>query len=303
MVGNHPLYIDTVTNRAFESATRIPIEYHEDIADDGAWLASVTPQLERGASIDRDVVVVSDWVAQRLDDRGWLDAPPSCIWALGMTGIAYNATATEPRRLAELFQPPLHNRVALPTDMRVALGTALLTDAVDPSRVTMAQATATATRLANSITLGQIKPFDGSRPLDRLLAGDVDAAIVRASDTVGLEHDHPDIRFVVPDEGGLLLADMAVTLVSGPNFTAALQYLNYIEDPRHAVDRYRALPVMWPTGPLDDRLRTAAPDAFADVRRNPPPDVRARLRPFRLLTQADDDVYTSLFQSVIHANR
>lgn len=308
VVSNHPLYIDATTNRSFEAATRVPVEYHEDIADDAAWLAAVTPQLERHETIDRDVVVVSDWVAQRLDDRGWLDGPPSCIWALGMTGIAYNAKSvgpTVPTRLAALFQPSLHDRVALPTDMRLALGTALLADRVDPSRVTATQAAQTATRLANSITLHQIKPFDGSRPLDRLLAGDVDAAIVRASDTVGLEHEHPDIEFVVPEEGALLLTDMAVVLHNGPNPAGANRYLNFVDDPAHAVERFRVLPVMWPDsdGSLRDRLRTVAPDAVSDPRRNPARDVRARLHPFRLLTEADDDAFTSLFESVVHASR
>ena len=60
---------------------------------------------------------------------------------------------------------------------------------------------------------------------------------------------------------------------------------------------------MWPDGPLDERLRTLAPDVSVDPRRNPPPDVRARLRPFRLLTETDDDAFTKLFESVVHANR
>src|SRR4029079_13952443 len=144
-------------------------------------------------------------------------APPLCIWAQGMTGIAYNAAATEPRRLADLFQPALHDRVALPTDLRLALGTALLADRVNPETVTVAQATETATRLANSLSLHQIKPFGRSRPIDRLVAGDVDAAVVRASDTVGLEREHHDIRFVVPEEGGLLLTDLPVAPAPGPH--------------------------------------------------------------------------------------
>ena len=303
IVGNHPLYIDGVTNSSFELATRIPVQYHEDITDDAAWLAGVTPRLARHQSIDRDVVIVSDWAAHRLADGGWLEAPPFCIWANGMTGIAYNATATEPRRLVDLFQPPLHDRVALPTDMRLALGTALLADRVNPQTVTVQQASETATRLANSISLHQIKPFDGSRPIDRLVAGDVDAAIVRASDTVGLEREHKDIRFVVPEEGGLLLTDMAVVPVNGPNPDAARRYLAYVDDPEHAVDRFRVLPVLWPQGPLDERLRTEAPDAVADPRRNPPPEVRARLRAFRFLSEADDRTFTALFESVVHANR
>ena len=303
IVGNHPLYIDGATNSSFELATRIPVQYHEDITDDAAWLAGVTPRLARHESIDRDVVIVSDWAAHRLVDDGRLEAAPFCIWAQGMTGIAYNAAATEPRRLADLFQPPLHDRVAVPTDLRVALGTALLADRVNPETVTVAQATETATRLANSISLHQIKPFDGSRPIDRLVAGDVDAAVVRASDTVGLEREHPDIRFVVPEEGGLLLTDMAVVPLNGPNPDAAHRYLAYVDDPEHAIERFRVLPVLWPPGPLDQRLRTVAPDAVADPRRNPPPEVRTRLRTFRFLSETDDRAFTALFESVVHANR
>ena len=303
VVSNHPLYIDATTNRIFEADTHIPVDYHEDISDDAAWLASVLPRFNRNESIDRDVVVVSDWVAQRLAAGGRLVAPPVCIWAKGMTGIAYNAKATELHRIAELFQPPLHDRVALPTDMRIALGTALLADRVNPETVTVDQAAATAVRLANSVKLGQIKAFDGSRPLDRLIAGDVDAAVVRASDTVGLEQEHPDIRFVVPAEGGLLLTDMAVMPVDGPNPSGALAYLGYVDDPAHAVERFRALPVLWPEGPLDDRLRTLAPTVVADSRRNPPADMRARLRSFRILSEPDERAFTALFESVVHANR
>src|SRR5258706_259988 len=93
VVGNHPLYIDSATNPGFEAATGTRVEYHEEITDDGAWLAAVSPQLTRGESIDRDLVIVSDWVANRMATRGWLTDVPSQIWALGMVGIAYDAKA------------------------------------------------------------------------------------------------------------------------------------------------------------------------------------------------------------------
>ncbi len=101
----------------------------------------------------------------------------------------------------------------------------------------------------NSVRLGQILPFaepGGAVPLDRLLQGDVDAAISRASDVVGLEHEHPDLRFVVPDEGGLLLTDIARVSFDTANPVGANAYLDYVDTPEHAADRYRSLPVMWP---------------------------------------------------------
>jgi hypothetical protein len=39
----------------------------------------------------------------------------------------------------------------------------------------------------------------------------------------------------------------------------------------------------------------------ADPRRNPPPDVRARLHRFRILNESEERGFTALFNSVIHA--
>ena len=64
VVANHPLYIDEATNPGFERATGTRVEYHEEITDDGAWLTSVSAQLQRGESIDRDVVIVSGCCSQ-----------------------------------------------------------------------------------------------------------------------------------------------------------------------------------------------------------------------------------------------
>ena len=73
--------------------------------------------------------------------------------------------------------------------------------------------------------------------------------------------------------------------------------------PEHAAERVRELPALWPAGPIDEVIRTTAPDVFADPRRNPPPDQRARLRRFRFLDDGEDRAFTDLFESVIHAAR
>jgi spermidine/putrescine transport system substrate-binding protein len=310
VVANHPVYIDSATNPGFERATGIHVEYHEEINDDGAWLASVTPQLSRGESIDRDVVIVSEWVAHRLGERGYLtpdgsDGGSPAVWGMGAIGVAYDrkALGDDVHRMAELFQPPLHARVALPVDMRVSLGIALLADRVDPSTATLDQATATAARLANSVALGQVRLFDHARPIDELVNGTVTAAVVAASDTIGLERDHPDIRFVVPEEGGLLLTDVAAVPLGAPDPDAARSYIDYATRAEVAAERFRAVPVLWPAGPVDDRLRRNAREIYADARRNPPPDVRARLRPFRFLDESEDQAFTALFDGVVHAVR
>lgn len=320
IVANHPVYIDTATNPGFERTTGITVEYHEEINDDAAWLASVTPQLAHGESIDRDVVVVRDWVARRLADNHFLDGrgaadgnhPSSggpdgdpVPWAMGMVGVAYDrrATGADVHRMAELFQPPLHGSVALPAEMRLALGIALLADRVDPSTVTVDQATATASRLNNSVLVGQVRLFDRARPIDQVANGTVAAAVVSASDMFGLDRDHPDIRFVIPDDGGLLLTDVIAIPARPPNLEAARAYVEYATSATVAAERFRALPVLWPAGPVDDLLRTNAPAVYGDPLRNPPPDVRARLRPFRYLDAADDRAVTAAFATVLESAR
>src|SRR3954451_281791 len=238
-VANHPLYIDADTNREFAAATGIAVDYHEEVSDDDAWYAAVASRLERNEAIDRDVAIVSDFVADRLQRGAWLADTSPVVWAMGIVGVAYNVKAVggDVTRLRELFQKPLHGRVALPLDLRASLGVALLTDGVDPATVTVADASGSAERLANSVRLGQVRPIDRTAPIDRLVAGDVAAAVVRASDTIGLEGSHPDIRFVVPEEGGLLVTDVAAALAAATDARGAAAYLTFVSDPAHAAAR------------------------------------------------------------------
>jgi spermidine/putrescine transport system substrate-binding protein len=303
VVANHPLYIDAGTNRDFTAATGIAVEYHEEVTDDDAWYAAVQSRLERNEPIDRDVVIVSDYVAGRLQRRGWLADPAPVTWAMGMVGVAYDAKAIggDITRVGALFKPPLHGRVSLPMDMRASLGVALLADGIDPAAVTLADATASSERLANSVRLGQVLPIDRTPPIERLVAGDVDAAVVRASDTVGLDASHPEIRFVVPDEGGFLVTDVAAVLSDAADAQGAASYLAFVSDPPHAAERFRVVPAVWEPGPIDDVVRRDAPAVLADPRRYPPADVRARLHRFRLLTDDEETAFAGLFDGVVHA--
>lgn len=300
VVANHPVYVDAATNAGFTVSTGSAVEYHEEITDDGAWLASVEPRFARDRTIGRDVVVVADWVADRLSTSGWL-AGPSVTWALNMVGIAYRSDAYRagsyrPTRVTDLFREDVRGRAALPTDVRATFGMALLADRVDPATVTVDQMRATAGRLHNSVLLGQVLPFDGTRPLERLVNGEADVGVVVASEIVG----HDELAFVVPDEGGLQLVDVAVIPTGAPNPTGAQRYLDYVADPVRVADRVRVVPVMWePNDTVAETLRRDAPAVLDDPRRNPSAEVRARLHRFRSLSVQDDSVFTDLFHAMI----
>jgi spermidine/putrescine transport system substrate-binding protein len=75
---NWPLYIDVndetgeyPTLAAFTSATGIEVNYTEDVNDNNEFYAKVRAQLESGQSIDRDIVVLTDWMAALWINNGF----------------------------------------------------------------------------------------------------------------------------------------------------------------------------------------------------------------------------------------
>src|SRR3954468_17888604 len=75
-VANSPFYVDASTNPGFTAATGTRVEYHEEVLDEELWFASAADRLGRQRPLDRDVVVVSDWLAARLNRRSWLQPLP-----------------------------------------------------------------------------------------------------------------------------------------------------------------------------------------------------------------------------------
>jgi len=75
---NWPLYIDVddetgayPTLEAFMQATGITVNYTEDVNDNNEFYAKVRAQLESGQSIDRDIVVLTDWMAALWINSGY----------------------------------------------------------------------------------------------------------------------------------------------------------------------------------------------------------------------------------------
>src|ERR1044071_9782758 len=124
---NWPLYIDVdekdekkrPTLDAFTAKTGIAVTYQEDINDNNEFFGKVRNQLQACQSIDRDIMVLTDWMASRVVGLGWVqkfdntktpnftknalaslrnrpwdkDMKFAAPWQSGLTGIAYNAKA------------------------------------------------------------------------------------------------------------------------------------------------------------------------------------------------------------------
>ncbi|MGI8585834.1 MAG: spermidine/putrescine ABC transporter substrate-binding protein, partial [Thermoleophilaceae bacterium] len=71
-VSNWPFYVDKNTVPEFEKQTGLSVKYIEDVNDNTEFFGKVQLQLEQGQSGGRDIFVVTDWMAKKMYDLGYL---------------------------------------------------------------------------------------------------------------------------------------------------------------------------------------------------------------------------------------
>src|SRR5204862_2503065 len=71
-ISNWPLYIDNKTVPDFEKATGVQVKYIEDVNDNAEFFGKMQPLLAQGQSGGRSIFVVTDWMANKMHDLGYL---------------------------------------------------------------------------------------------------------------------------------------------------------------------------------------------------------------------------------------
>ena len=202
----------------FEKATGIKIEYTEDINDNAEFFAKIDEPLKRNQSIDRDIIVLTDWMAGRLISLGYaapLDDAKfpnkanlvdnvkdvsfdpgrkySVPWLSGMTGIGYNPkkTGRELTSINDIFDPKFKGQVTMLTEMRDTIGLVMLAMGKDPAKATQADAKAAAAKIKKARESGQIRKFTGNDYAEDLAAGNIAIAFAWSGDIQGLARGQP----------------------------------------------------------------------------------------------------------------
>jgi spermidine/putrescine transport system substrate-binding protein len=327
-ISNWPLYIDQKTTADFSTATGVAVEYSEDVNDNNEFFAKIDEPLKRGQSVDRDVVVLTDWMAGRLIHLGYTQPIPtgpfpnkanlvdslatvgfdpgrqhSVPWLSGMTGIAYN-----PRKLGrdltsinDLFDPKFKGQVTMLTEMRDTLGLVMLGMGVDPASCSTADAKAACDKIKAARESGHIRAFTGNDYADDLAAGNISVAIAWSGDIQGLAADNPDLVWVAPKEGAMLFSDNMLIPKTSDRPDLAAAWMNYVYDPAHSAQIVAGAPYLSPVKGAGAELEKIAPDLAKSPLVNPPDDLRARLHVFKWLEDAEDQEFNRLFQDAIGA--
>ena len=261
-IANWPFYIDGKTVDEFQDETGLSVKYTEEINDNTEFFGKVQPQLEQGESGGRDIFVVTDWMAKKMYDLGYLqnfdkeavqpafdnlkpslESPSfdpernfSLPWQSGMTGLVVNTElAPDVTSINDLFDPKYEGKVEMLTEMRDTVPLVLKADGVDPADATEEDWLAAIDKIGEAAESGQIRRFTGNDYTRDMANEDAVAVIGWSGDAVQLQADNPNIEFVMPDEGCMLWSDNMVIPVGAPNPTAAYEWMNYAYEPGNQV--------------------------------------------------------------------
>lgn len=263
---NWPEYID-VSNKGtkmptledFTKKTGIQVTYNTDINDNEEFFAKVQNQLGDCQPIGRDIITMTDWMAGKMIDLGWIqkldhDNLPnvhanlisslkspgwdpereySVPWQSGLTGIAYNAKYTsEVKSVQELItRSDLKGKVSMLTEMRDTMGFMLKIVGADPEDFDDDDWANAIEELEKAVAAGQFRRFTGNDYVDDLNAGNLVACEAWSGDVIAMQFDNPDIKFVVPEEGLAIWADNMLVPNKADHKANAEALMNYYYDP------------------------------------------------------------------------
>lgn len=267
IISNWPAYIDPKrkpdsTLQVFQDRTGITVDYTDDVNDNAEFYAKVKNQLGSCQSVNRDIMVLTDWMAARMIGLGWIqpldaanipnvherlidplrdkewdvDGSYHVPWQSGLTGIAYNAKVTgEVRSFEELLsRADLKGRVTLLTEMRDTMGFMLRVVGADPEDFTDPEWQNAIDRLEQAVVDGHIRSFNGNDYLNDLASGNVAACEAWSGDVIQASLENPDIKWVVPEEGLSLWSDNMIVPNLAEQQLNAEKWMNYYYEPEVA---------------------------------------------------------------------
>jgi spermidine/putrescine transport system substrate-binding protein len=259
-------YVDPIkkpgsTISKFEEQTGIQVSYDTDIDDNETFFAKVSPQLQDCKSTGRDIIVMTDWMASRMIDLGWiqkldhskmpnvqanlidfLKAPAfdphreySVPWQSGMTGICYNSELTDPVTSFQelLTRPDLHGKIELLTEMRDTMGFMLLLNGADPEDFTDDEFSAAIDTMKKYVDNGQVRKFAGNSYIDDMKSGNIVACEAWSGDVINLLGGDP-YKWVPPEEGFSIWTDNMLVPNKADHKSNAEELMNFYYDPVNA---------------------------------------------------------------------
>jgi spermidine/putrescine transport system substrate-binding protein len=337
------------TLQRFTDATGIKVNYKEVILDNDSFLGEILPKLHAGQDTGWDLMVItSDGSVEKLIRQGFLQEldlarmpnfnkyaaaqfkNPSydpgnrhtIAWQSGVTAIAYNSrlTGREITSFADLFDPKFKGRVGMfanTTDLANFTMTGL---GIKPEESTPDDWRRAADKLKQQRDSGILRKYiDNNEEIRGLESGDLWISMAYSSDVLQINTDLADtskpdrIKFVIPQEGGMLWTDNMCIPLQAKHPLDALTYMDYVYQPDIAAQLAASIEYI---APVQDAAKQAMqreiPTAKGDRKKTleaaikdplifPTPADLARTHRYRVLTLEEETVWNSIFQPIVQA--
>jgi spermidine/putrescine transport system substrate-binding protein len=259
-ISNWTSYMDDGLKKQFPKDTGIALTYDEDINSNNEYFAKIRPNLSKDQSIDRDGFVLTDWMANRMINQvKWVEpldtkafpnkanlrqalASPSfdptrkfsAPWQSGVTGIAYNVSITgkEIHTIDEFLA--VEGTTTILDEMRDSVGLFMRSLGISTEAPTYSKAGPAFDKLEAAFNDNKIDGTNGNEYVNDLGNGNLAAAFAWSGDVAQITLDNPDVRFAVPDSGGMLWSDNFMIPYTSDKANLASEFINYFYDPKNA---------------------------------------------------------------------
>jgi spermidine/putrescine transport system substrate-binding protein len=312
-VENWPYYIDQnddatefPTLDMFTEETGVKVNYLETLNSNEEFFGKIQGPLSRGQGIDRDIVVPTAWLAARLKSLGYLQkldksAIPNAVnledtlrspswdpnrdysmpWQSYITGVGYDPDKVggEITSVEQLLDPALKGKVTMLDSMEDTAGLFMLEMGGDPADPDPAIYDQIIDKLKKAVSDGQIRQFTGNDYTGLLAGGDAWASIAWSGDIVILQADNPNLKFTIPDAGGMSSVDTMVIPTGGDVFTAST-FMNFFYDPEIAAKVAAYVNYITPVKGTKEAITKIDPALAENPLIFPPPDVLENLHEY-----------------------
>jgi spermidine/putrescine transport system substrate-binding protein len=315
-------YISTLTQ--FQNATGIAVAYTADVNDNNEFFAKVRNQLGACQPTGRDMFMLTDWMAARMIDAGWIqkldkanipnvdknlisslqgvgwdpNREYSAPWQAGFTGIAYNKSLVgEVRTIDELLtREDLKGRVTMLTEMRDTMGLLMLSDGADPSNFTDDNWNTAIEKLTKARADGQIRAFTGNEYINDLAAGNIAACVAWSGDVAAA--DDENLVFLPPEDGMMVWADNMLVPVQGMHKANAEKWIDWYYDPKIAAQLAAYVWYVCPVEGAQQEMESIDPTLVDNPLIFPTPEYLAQTHAFMALSEDQASKYEREFVDV-----
>jgi spermidine/putrescine transport system substrate-binding protein len=347
---NWPLYIDVAkvggktvhpSLLEFTKQTGIKVNYKEVIQDNDSFLGKITPSLRAGQDTGWDLMVITNGgPLEKLIRQNFLieldqsklptfqaNAAPkyknpsfdpgnkfTIAWQAGLTALAYNPKLTkrEITSFDDLFDPKFKGKITMFGDSLDFPNFVMVGMGIDASKSTEEDWHKAAE------TMKKLKPqlrefVDNAGEAEGLSSGNAWISMAYSGDIYQLNiSGSPDIKFVIPQEGGLLWQDNMCIPQKAKHPLDAITYMDYVYKPDVAATLAENIAYITPVPAAKEQLQAKAAKQTGKDKQSleeliasplifPTDEELAKTKAYRVLTPEEEKVWNRIFQPIIQS--